>query len=296
MTGAALTRTDPQNNLSRYMREIQRFPLLEADHENGLARKFLGDGCAASMNTLVTSHLRLVARIAVGYRGYGLPLGELISEGNIGLLRAVHRFDPDKGYRLATYSMWWIRAAIQEYILHSWSLVKIGTTAAQKKLFFNLRKVKQQMSHLDSGDLPPEMIERIAAKLDVPDYEVVNMDRRLTSPDRSLNVPLAAMAQTEWQDTLTDEGDDQECQLGDHEQRTVLNALLQQGLGRLKPREQDILVQRRLQETPTTLEDLSQRYGISRERVRQIEARAFEKLRVDMLAALPQDQAPDLLQ
>ncbi len=296
MTGAALTRSDPQNNLSRYMREIQRFPLLEPDHENALARSFLGDGDAAAMNTLVTSHLRLVARIAVGYRGYGLPLGELISEGNIGLLRAVHRFDPDKGFRLATYSMWWIRAAIQEYILHSWSLVKIGTTAAQKKLFFNLRKVKQQMSHLDSGDLPPEMVDRIATKLDVPNYEVVNMDRRLSSPDRSLNVPLGAMAQTEWQDILADETDDQENMLGRSEQRKSLNFLLQQGLGRLKPREQDILVQRRLRDTPTTLEDLSQHYGISRERVRQIEARAFEKLRIDMLAALPQDQAADLLQ
>lgn len=296
MSSPALTKSDPQSNLGRYMREIQEFPLLEADYEASLSRDFLATGNPDAMHEMVTSHLRLVARIAVGYRGYGLPLGEVISEGNIGLLRAVHRFDPDKGYRLATYSMWWIRAAIQEYILHSWSLVKIGTTAAQKKLFFNLRKVKQQLAHLDSGDLPPDLINHIATKLEVPEYEVVNMDRRLSSPDRSLNVPLSEIGVGEWQDTLADETKNQEILLAEHQHSSSMKTLLQQGLGTLNPREQDILTQRRLRETPTTLEDLSQRYGISRERVRQIEARAFEKLRTEMLATLPQDLAPDTLQ
>lgn len=293
MTRAALTKSDPNGNLGRYMREIQQFPLLEVGEELGLSRSFLADGDPTAMHRLVTSHLRLVARIAMGYRGYGLPLGEVISEGNIGLLRAIHRFDPDKGYRLATYSMWWIRAAIQEYILHSWSLVKIGTTAAQKKLFFNLRKVKQQMSQLDSGDLPPDIIERIASKLEVPDYEVVNMDRRLSSPDRSLNVPLAAVGQGEWQDLLADESTDQETSLAEQQHTGALRSLLQQGISTLNEREQVILVERRLKESPTTLEDLSQRFGISRERVRQIEARAFEKLRLQMLASLPEDQVAD---
>ncbi|SIS37124.1 RNA polymerase sigma factor RpoH [Insolitispirillum peregrinum] len=288
-----MTKSDPNSNLGRYMREIQQFPLLEPDEELDLARRFLGADDPAAMHRLVTSHLRLVARIAVGYRGYGLPLGEVISEGNIGLLRAIRRFDPDKGYRLATYSMWWIRAAIQEYILHSWSLVKIGTTAAQKKLFFNLRKVKQQMSHLDSGDLSAEIIDRIATKLDVPDYEVVNMDRRLSSPDRSLNVPISVMGQGEWQDMLADEGSDQESVLAEQQHAGALRNLLQKGISTLNPREQAILTERRLRDTPTTLEDLSQRFGISRERVRQIEARAFEKLRLQMLATLPADQAPD---
>lgn len=293
MTRVAMTKSDPNSNLGRYMREIQQFPLLEPDEELDLARRFLGADDPAAMHRLVTSHLRLVARIAVGYRGYGLPLGEVISEGNIGLLRAIRRFDPDKGYRLATYSMWWIRAAIQEYILHSWSLVKIGTTAAQKKLFFNLRKVKQQMSHLDSGDLPADIIDRIATKLDVPDYEVVNMDRRLSSPDRSLNVPISVVGQGEWQDMLADEGSDQESVLAEQQHAGALRSLLQQGISTLNPREQAILTERRLRDTPTTLEDLSQRFGISRERVRQIEARAFEKLRLKMLATLPADQAPD---
>nr|WP_076398126.1 RNA polymerase sigma factor RpoH [Insolitispirillum peregrinum] len=293
MTRVAMTKSDPNSNLGRYMREIQQFPLLEPDEELDLARRFLGADDPAAMHRLVTSHLRLVARIAVGYRGYGLPLGEVISEGNIGLLRAIRRFDPDKGYRLATYSMWWIRAAIQEYILHSWSLVKIGTTAAQKKLFFNLRKVKQQMSHLDSGDLSAEIIDRIATKLDVPDYEVVNMDRRLSSPDRSLNVPISVMGQGEWQDMLADEGSDQESVLAEQQHAGALRNLLQKGISTLNPREQAILTERRLRDTPTTLEDLSQRFGISRERVRQIEARAFEKLRLQMLATLPADQAPD---
>jgi RNA polymerase sigma-32 factor len=227
---------------------------------------------------LVTSHLRLVAKIAMGYRGYGLPVGELISEGNVGMMQAVKRFDPDRGFRLATYAMWWIRAAIQEYILHSWSLVKMGTTAAQKKLFFNLRRLKGQMQAIDDGDLQPEQVAKIARVLDVPEQDVVSMNRRLAAPDHSLNAPLKSEGEGEWQDWLVDDVSDQETNLGDRQELGLRRDLLRGAMSHLTERERDILIERRLKEEPTTLEDLSQKYRISRERVRQIEVRAFEKL------------------
>jgi RNA polymerase sigma-32 factor len=222
--------------------------------------------------------LRLVAKIAMGYRGYGLPLSELISEGNVGMMQAVKRFDPDRGFRLATYAMWWIRAAIQEYILHSWSLVKMGTTAAQKKLFFNLRKLKGQLQAIEEGDLSPENVKRIANELGVSEPDVVSMNRRLAAPDHSLNAPLKADGEGEWQDWLVDESSDQETTLGERQELGLRRDLLRGALSHLTERERDILMERRLKEQPTTLEDLSQKYGISRERVRQIEVRAFEKL------------------
>ena len=268
----------PESSLSRYLREIRKFPMLEVDQEFHLAKRWREDGNVDAAHELVTSHLRLVAKIAMGYRGYGLPLAELISEGNVGLMQAVKRFDPDKGFRLATYAMWWIRAAIQEYILHSWSLVKMGTTAAQKKLFFNLRRLKGQLQAIDDGDLPPETVTEIARRLDVPEQDVVSMNRRLSSPDHSLNAPLQADGDGEWQDWLVDESDNQEQRLGDREELETRRALLSQAMETLNDRERHILVERRLSESPKTLEDLSQEYDISRERVRQIEVRAFEKL------------------
>jgi RNA polymerase sigma-32 factor len=233
---------------------------------------------------LVTSHLRLVAKIAMGYRGYGLPVGELISEGNVGMMQAVKRFDPDRGFRLATYAMWWIRAAIQEYILHSWSLVKMGTTAAQKKLFFNLRRLKGQMQAIDDGDLQPEQVAKIAHALDVPEQDVVSMNRRLSAPDHSLNAPVRADSEGEWQDWLVDESESQETAIADREELSGRKALLSGALKTLNDRERHILIERRLKDNPTTLEELSQQYGISRERVRQIEVRAFEKLQKAMHA------------
>ena len=227
---------------------------------------------------LVTSHLRLVAKIAMGYRGYGLPLSELISEGNVGMMQAVKRFDPDRGFRLATYAMWWIRAAIQEYILHSWSLVKMGTTAAQKKLFFNLRKLKGQLQAMEEGDLSPEHLNKIATELDVPEADVISMNRRLASPDHSLNAPLRSDSEGEWQDWLVDESESQETRLADRQELGLRRDLLEKAMTHLNDRERHILTERRLRDNPTTLEDLSQQYGISRERVRQIEVRAFEKL------------------
>jgi len=234
---------------------------------------------------LVTSHLRLVAKIAMGYRGYGLPLSELISEGNVGMMQAVKRFDPDRGFRLATYAMWWIRAAIQEYILHSWSLVKMGTTAAQKKLFFNLRKLKGQLQAMEEGDLSPENLRKIATELDVPEADVVSMNRRLASPDHSLNAPLRSDSEGEWQDWLVDESESQETMLGERQELGLRRDLLEQAMTHLNERERHILTERRLRENPTTLEDLSQQYRISRERVRQIEVRAFEKLQKAIKAA-----------
>ncbi|CAA7622512.1 RNA polymerase sigma factor RpoH [Magnetospirillum sp. UT-4] len=268
----------PEGNLSRYLQEIRRFPMLPPEEEYQLAKRFRDDGDFSAANRLVTSHLRLVAKIAMGYRGYGLPIGELISEGNVGMMQAVKRFDPDRGFRLATYAMWWIRAAIQEYILHSWSLVKMGTTAAQKKLFFNLRKLKGQMQAIEEGDLSPENVTKIAERLDVAESDVVTMNRRLSSPDHSLNAPVRADGEGEWQDWLVDEHDDQETELGEREELGRRRKLLTSALKSLNERERHILTQRRLQENPVTLEDLSQHYGISRERVRQIEVRAFEKL------------------
>jgi len=267
-----------ESNLSRYLQEIRKFPMLAPEEEYMLAKRWQEHEDSKAAHQLVTSHLRLVAKIAMGYRGYGLPLSELISEGNVGMMQAVKRFDPDRGFRLATYAMWWIRAAIQEYILHSWSLVKMGTTAAQKKLFFNLRKLKGQMQAIEEGDLSPEQVKAIATKLEVPEQDVVNMNRRLAAPDHSLNAPLRAESEGEWQDWLVDDTANQEISLAEQEELGKRRKLLQSAMTGLNERERDILVERRLRDNPTTLEDLSQKYGISRERVRQIEVRAFEKL------------------
>jgi RNA polymerase sigma-32 factor len=274
-----LTSLTPESNLSRYLQEIRKFPLLEKEEEYMLAKRWRKHGDVDAAHRLVTSHLRLVAKIAMGYRGYGLPVGELISEGNVGMMQAVKRFDPDRGFRLATYAMWWIRASIQEYILHSWSLVKMGTTAAQKKLFFNLRKIKGQMKALEEGDLPPEKVQRIAEQLAVSEDDVVQMNRRLAAPDHSLNAPLRADGEGgEWQDWLVDETESQEEKIGEAEEFRQRTRLLREAMKGLNERERHIITERRLNDEPTTLEELSQHYGISRERVRQIEVRAFEKL------------------
>ncbi len=267
-----------EGNLSRYLQEIRKFPMLEQDEEFMLAKSWQEHEDSESAHKLVTSHLRLVAKIAMGYRGYGLPVSELISEGNVGMMQAVKRFDPDRGFRLATYAMWWIRAAIQEYILHSWSLVKMGTTAAQKKLFFNLRKLKGQIRAIEEGDMAPEQVTYIADTLGVPENDVVQMNRRLAAPDHSLNAPLRIDGDGEWQDWLVDEGESQENLLAESEELGKRRALLVSAMKNLNERERYILEERRLKEDPTTLEELSQEYGISRERVRQIEVRAFEKL------------------
>jgi len=272
----------PEGNLTRYLQEIRKFPLLEPDEEYMLAKRWREHGDVDAAHRLVTSHLRLVAKIAMGYRGYGLPVAELISEGNVGMMQAVKRFDPERGFRLATYAMWWIRAAIQEYILHSWSLVKMGTTAAQKKLFFNLRKLKTKLQKVDEGGLTPEQVTKIAKALNVPEQDVVSMDQRLASPDHSLNAPLRAESEGEWQDWLVDETDDQETRLADREELSNRRDLLAEAMKGLNKRERHILSERRLREEPRTLEELSQEYGISRERVRQIEVRAFEKLQKAM--------------
>ncbi|MCB8877336.1 RNA polymerase sigma factor RpoH [Acidisoma silvae] len=272
----------PEGNLSRYLQEIRKYPMLTAEEELSLSKAWRDQTDHASAHKLVTSHLRLVAKIAMGYRGYGLPVGELISEGNVGMMQAVKRFDPDRGFRLATYAMWWIRAAIQEYILHSWSLVKMGTTAAQKKLFFNLRRLKGQMQAIEDGDLRPEHVTEIARVLDVPEQDVINMNRRLSAPDNSLNAPVRADSEGEWQDWLVDDSDSQEDMLAEREELTDRKALLANALKTLNERERHILIERRLKDEATTLEDLSQRYRISRERVRQIEVRAFEKLQKSM--------------
>ena len=279
---ASVINVAPEGNLSRYLQDIRKFPMLAPEEELDLSRRWRDSEDSEAAHKLVTSHLRLVAKIAMGYRGYGLPLGELISEGNVGMMQAVKRFDPDRGFRLATYAMWWIRAAIQEYILHSWSLVKMGTTAAQKKLFFNLRRLKGQMQAIEDGDLRPEHVGRIAKALDVPEQDVINMNRRLAAPDHSLNAPVRADSEGEWQDWLVDEGESQEQILAQHEEMTGRRALLGGALRTLNDRERHILIERRLKENPTTLEELSQQYGISRERVRQIEVRAFEKLQKAM--------------
>src|SRR5467141_787260 len=274
-----------EGNLTRYLQEIRKFPMLEPDEEYMLAKRWKEAEDPEAAHRLVTSHLRLVAKIAMGYRGYGLPLSELISEGNVGMMQAVKRFDPDRGFRLATYAMWWIRAAIQEYILHSWSLVKMGTTAAQKKLFFNLRKLKGQLQAIEEGDLSPENVSKIATALDVPEQDVVNMNRRLAAPDHSLNAPLRADSEGEWQDWLVDEGESQETALSDRQELGLRRDLLIKAMKHLNDRERDILTHRRLREQPTTLEELSQKYNISRERVRQIEVRAFEKLQKSIKSA-----------
>ncbi|WP_297491429.1 RNA polymerase sigma factor RpoH [Acidocella sp.] len=279
---STMTSMAPDASLTRYMQEIRQYPMLAHEEEERLARAWRDNGDHNAAHTLVKSHLRLVAKIAMGYRGYGLPVSELISEGNVGMMQAVKRFDPDRGFRLSTYAMWWIRAAIQEYILHSWSLVKMGTTAAQKKLFFNLRRLKGQMQAIDEGDLQPEQVARIAHLLDVPEVDVVNMNRRLSSADNSLNAPIKMDGEGEWQDWLVDTAESQETVLGDREELTGRKALLATAMKTLTERERHIMSERRLKDNPTTLEDLSQQYNISRERVRQIEVRAFEKLQKAM--------------
>ena len=286
MAANQLAIMSPEGGLSRYLSEIRKFPMLAKDQEFMLAQRWKEHQDPEAAHQLVTSHLRLVAKIAMGYRGYGLPLGEVISEGNVGLMQAVKKFEPDKGFRLATYAMWWIRASIQEYILRSWSLVKMGTTAAQKKLFFNLRKAKSEISALEEGDLHPDQVRQIATKLGVLDEEVVSMNRRLAGPDSSLNAPLRSDSESEWQDWLQDEDQpSQESTLAESEEHSIRMSLLDEAMKELSDRERHILTERRLKDDPTTLEDLAAEYGVSRERVRQIEVRAFEKLQKAMRAA-----------
>jgi RNA polymerase sigma-32 factor len=275
---ASLPSVAGSGGLARYLEEIRRFPMLEPKEEYMLAKRWQEHEDTDAAQKLVTSHLRLVARIAMGYRGYGLPIGEVISEGNVGLMQAVKRFDPEKGFRLATYAMWWIKAAIQEYILRSWSLVKMGTTAAQKKLFFNLRKLKGQLQAFEDGDLRPDQVTAIATKLDVPEEDVISMNRRLAG-DSSLNAPLRADADGgEWQDWLVDDEIDQESALADREEMDNRRGYLLEAIDTLTPREKRIFEARRLAEDPLTLEELSTEFGVSRERIRQIEVRAFEKV------------------
>jgi RNA polymerase sigma-32 factor len=266
------------NGLSRYLEEIRRFPMLEPGQEYMLAKRWREDGDTDAAQELITSHLRLVARIAMGYRGYGLPIGEVISEGNVGLMQAVKRFEPERGFRLATYAMWWIRASIQEYILRSWSLVKMGTTAAQKKLFFNLRRAKSQLQALEEGDLKPEHVKTIATKFGVSEDDVVSMNRRLGG-DASLNAPVRADSESgEWQDWLVDDAPDQEETLVQDDEMGRRKSYLSDALATLNDRERRIFEARRLADEPVTLEELSSEFGVSRERIRQIEVRAFEKV------------------
>jgi RNA polymerase sigma-32 factor len=283
-TYANLPAPSPEQGLNRYMQEIRKFPLLEPEEEYMLAKRWVDHQDSTAAHRMVTSHLRLAAKIAMGYRGYGLPQAEVISEANVGLMQAVKRFDPEKGFRLATYAMWWIRASIQEYILRSWSLVKLGTTSAQKKLFFNLRKAKAKVGALEEGDLRPENVTRIATDLNVSESEVIDMNRRLSGGDASLNATVGSDGEgtTQWQDWLEDEDSDQ---AGDYEVRDEFDtrmALLHQAMSALNDRERDVLMKRRLAETPITLEELSESYHVSRERIRQIEVRAFEKLQERM--------------
>ncbi len=282
----------PEGNLQRYLQEIRKFPMLQPEEEYMLAKAWREHEDADSAQRLVTSHLRLVAKIAMGYRGYGLPLAELISEGNVGMMQAVKRFDPERGFRLATYAMWWIRASIQEYILHSWSLVKMGTTAAQKKLFFNLRRLKGQLREIDEGDMSPESVKEIATTLAVSEDDVVSMNRRLSGGDHSLNAPLRQDGDGEWMDWLMDESDTQETLVAEAQEMDKRRELLGDAMSTLNERERHILTERRLQDDPMTLEDLSKVYGISRERVRQIEVRAFEKLQKNMRNAAKEKRLP----
>ena len=284
MANALSVALSPEQGLSSYLAEIRRFPMLSKDEEFMLGKRWREHEDPEAAEKLVTSHLRLVAKIAMGYRGYGLPVAEVISEGNVGLMQAVKKFDPEKGFRLATYAMWWIRASIQEYILRSWSLVKMGTTAAQKKLFFNLRRMKSQMQALEEGDLKPEQVEEIATKLGVTTDEVVSMNGRLSGPDASLNAPLRGTeGEGQWQDWLSDDdAESQEEELAQSDEFETRMTLLQSAMGELNEREQHILQERRLTEEPKTLEELADQYGVSRERIRQIEVRAFEKLQKAM--------------
>ncbi len=277
----------PDQGLNRYLQEVRKYPMLEKDEEFMLAKRWVEHQDSESAERMVTSHLRLVAKIAMGYRGYGLPIGEVISEGNVGLMQAVKKFDPDKGFRLSTYAMWWIRAAIQEYVLRSWSLVKMGTTAAQKKLFFNLRRLKGEMKALEEGDLTPEHLTTIATKLNVKESEVTSMNRRMSGGgDASLNVTIGGDdGSAQWQDWLEDDSESQETTYGKSEEHGVRMDLLQEAMADLNDRERDIIAKRRLADKPMTLEDLAGIYGVSRERIRQIEGRAFEKLQAAMLKA-----------
>jgi len=284
MASAALPMLSTEGGLARYLDEIKRFPMLEPQQEYMLAKRWREHGDREAAHQLVTSHLRLVAKIAMGYRGYGLPMSEVVSEGNVGLMQAVKRFEPERGFRLATYAMWWIKASIQEYILRSWSLVKMGTTANQKKLFFNLRRAKSRISALDEGDLRPDQVSQIATKLGVSEQDVVDMNRRL-SGDASLNAPLREQGEGEWQDWLVDDEDNQEHKLVENEEATNRHEALVDALSVLNPRERRIFEARRLAEEPMTLEDLSAEFGVSRERVRQIEVRAFEKVQNAVKAA-----------
>ena len=274
----------PEGGLNRYLQEIRKFPMLEKEQEFMLARRWVEDQDTDAAHQMVTSHLRLAAKIAMGYRGYGLPQAEVISEANVGLMQAVKRFDPDKGFRLATYAMWWIRASIQEYILRSWSLVKLGTTSAQKKLFFNLRKAKARIGALEDGDLRPEHVEKIATDLNVSEQEVVNMNRRLSGGDASLNATISADGEgaAQWQDWLEDEDADQAGDYAEKDELDTRREMMTEAMSVLNEREQDILTQRRLMDSPVTLEELSGQYDVSRERIRQIEVRAFEKLQAKM--------------
>ena len=274
----------PDNNLGRYLDHIKKFPMLDADEEYVLAKDWLDKQDTKAAHKLVTSHLRLVAKIAMGYRGYGLPVADLIAEGNIGMMHAVKKFDPEKGFRLATYAMWWIKAAIQEFVLKSWSQVKIGTTASQKKLFFNLRKIKGKINALEDGDLSPNQVNHIAKTLDVSEDDVISMNRRMLGGDHSLNSQINRNdgEEAEWQDMLSDERDNQETQFVNNQEKNIRNKMMVEALEHLKLREKDIIIKRRLIDTPKTLEELSQEYKISRERVRQIETRAFEKLQEAM--------------
>ena len=267
-----------EGNLSIYLQEIKKFPILTAEEEYMLAKRYKEHGDTEAAHKLVTSHLRLVAKIAMGYRGYGLPVTDLISEGNVGIMQAVKKFDPERGFRLATYAMWWIRAQIQEYVLHSWSLVKIGTTAAQKKLFFNLKKLKNQLSSIDSGNLSPENAREIASRLNVKEAEVLDMDNRLFSGDQSLNVQVGEEGDTEWQDMLVDSNETQDNILANSNEFSFRKKIFKQALDVLNDREKEIITLRKLKDKPVKLEELSKKFNISRERVRQIEEKAFEKL------------------
>jgi RNA polymerase sigma-32 factor len=292
MASHSLPSVGAHGGLTRYLEEIRQFPMLEPQEEYMLAKSWREHGDRDAAHRLVTSHLRLVARIAMGYRGYGLPIGEVVSEGNVGLMQAVKRFDPDKGFRLATYAMWWIRAAIQEYILRSWSLVKMGTTAAQKKLFFNLRKIKGQLKALDEGDLRPDQVKRIATQLGVTEEDVVSMNRRLAG-DSSLNAPVRNDSESgEWQDWLVDDTMDQETALAESEEAERRRGMLNTALKSLNDRERRVFEARRLAEDPLTLEELSTEFGVSRERIRQIEVRAFEKVQKAVQKAAAAAETP----
>ena len=273
-----LSKSLDENGLSKFLREIRKFPMLSVDEENRLANDWAKNRNSESAHKLVNSHLRLVVKIAMGYRGYGIPLNELVSEGNVGMIQSLERFDPSKGFRLSTYAMWWIRASIQEYILHSWSLVKIGTTAAQKKLFFNLRSLKGKLKAVDDGDLQPELVTEIADRLDVSEGDVIDMNRRMSGHDHSLNSPLSAENEGEWINWIADDRDSHEKAIIDNDELSKRKKMLEIAIKNLNDRERQILTKRRLTEDPLTLEELSKSYGISRERVRQVEVKAFEKL------------------